>query len=91
MSLEHHLPIRIDFGIGYDDRQFYHRDGEYSAIPGKEEIHLEEACIKGTTEVITPMLSSTLTTIAVFVPLVFMSGIAGAIFYRSGVLLLRLV
>lgn len=42
---------------------------------------LEEACDKGTTEVITPMLSSTLTTIAVFVPLVFMSGIAGAIFY----------
>lgn len=42
---------------------------------------LEEACIKGTTEVITPMLSSTLTTIAVFVPLIFMSGIAGAIFY----------
>ncbi|WP_106830269.1 efflux RND transporter permease subunit [Parabacteroides pacaensis] len=42
---------------------------------------LEEACAKGTTEVITPMLSSTLTTIAVFVPLIFMSGIAGAIFY----------
>ena len=42
---------------------------------------LEEACIKGTSEVITPMLSSTLTTIAVFFPLVFMSGIAGAIFY----------
>ena len=42
---------------------------------------LEEACAKGTTEVITPMLSSTFTTIAVFVPLVFMSGIAGAIFY----------
>lgn len=42
---------------------------------------LEEACEKGTTEVIAPMLSSTLTTIAVFAPLVFMSGIAGAIFY----------
>lgn len=42
---------------------------------------LEEACNKGTTEVITPMLSSTFTTIAVFVPLVFMSGIAGAIFF----------
>lgn len=42
---------------------------------------LEEACIKGTSEVITPMLSSTLTTISVFVPLIFMSGIAGAIFY----------
>ncbi|MDR0697982.1 MAG: efflux RND transporter permease subunit [Tannerella sp.] len=41
---------------------------------------LEDACIKGTTEVITPMLSSTLTTIAVFFPLIFLSGIAGAIF-----------
>lgn len=41
---------------------------------------LQGACITGTTEVITPMLSSTLTTIAVFLPLVFLSGIAGAIF-----------
>lgn len=42
---------------------------------------LKRACIKGTSEVITPMLSSSLTTIAVFIPLIFMSGIAGAIFY----------
>lgn len=41
---------------------------------------IDEACILGTTEVITPMLSSTLTTIAVFLPLIFLSGIAGAIF-----------
>ena len=41
---------------------------------------LKRACVAGTTEVITPMLSSSLTTIAVFVPLIFMSGIAGAIF-----------
>ena len=41
---------------------------------------LIESCDKGTAEVITPMLSSTLTTIVVFVPLVFMSGISGAIF-----------
>lgn len=41
---------------------------------------LMPACAKGTTEMITPMLSSSLTTVAVFVPLVFMSGIAGAIF-----------
>lgn len=39
-----------------------------------------EACVAGTNEMITPMLSSSLTTVAVFVPLVFMSGIAGAIF-----------
>lgn len=42
---------------------------------------LRRACITGTNEVITPILSSSLTTVAVFVPLVFMSGIAGAIFF----------
>lgn len=41
---------------------------------------IRRACVAGTTEVITPMLSSSLTTVAVFVPLIFMSGIAGAIF-----------
>ena len=41
---------------------------------------LKRSCAVGTTEMITPMLSSSLTTIAVFVPLIFMSGIAGAIF-----------
>ncbi|MCM1450270.1 MAG: efflux RND transporter permease subunit [Clostridiales bacterium] len=41
---------------------------------------LIESCIAGTNEMITPMLSSSLTTVAVFIPLVFMSGIAGAIF-----------
>lgn len=41
---------------------------------------VEEACQLGTEEVITPMLSSSLTTIAVFIPLMFISGIAGAIF-----------
>lgn len=41
---------------------------------------LEDACIRGTNEMITPMLSSSLTTVAVFIPLVFMSGISGAIF-----------
>jgi multidrug efflux pump subunit AcrB len=42
---------------------------------------VDEACILGTNEVIAPMLSSVFTTIAVFVPLVFLSGIAGAIFF----------
>lgn len=41
---------------------------------------LMDACVRGTSEMITPMLSSSLTTVAVFVPLIFMSGIAGAIF-----------
>lgn len=43
-------------------------------------LHVMPACDKGATEMITPLLSSSLTTIAVFVPLIFMSGIAGAIF-----------
>lgn len=42
---------------------------------------LRRACVTGTNEVITPMLSSSLTTIAVFMPLIFISGIAGALFY----------
>ena len=41
---------------------------------------LKRAAVAGTSEMIAPMLSSSLTTVAVFVPLVFMSGIAGAIF-----------
>ncbi|MCE2617495.1 efflux RND transporter permease subunit [Phocaeicola oris] len=41
---------------------------------------LKRACDRGTSEMITPMLSSSLTTIAVFIPLVFLSGIAGVIF-----------
>ncbi|MCT4647254.1 MAG: efflux RND transporter permease subunit [Carboxylicivirga sp.] len=42
---------------------------------------LANACIKGTTEVIRPLISSVLTTCAVFLPLIFISGIAGALFY----------
>jgi len=39
------------------------------------------ACIRGTNEVITPMLSSMLTTIVVFLPLLFMNGMSGEIFH----------
>jgi multidrug efflux pump subunit AcrB len=42
---------------------------------------LDEACIKGSNEVIAPMLSSVFTSISVFVPLIFLSGIAGALFF----------
>lgn len=46
----------------------------------KKGLLLDNACIQGTNEVIAPMLSSSLTTISVFIPLIFLSGIAGAIF-----------
>lgn len=42
---------------------------------------LEDACVEGTREVFAPMLSSVLTTCALFIPLIFISGIAGALFY----------
>ena len=43
--------------------------------------NLADACVYGTQEVFTPMLSSVLTTCAIFLPLIFMSGISGALFY----------
>lgn len=48
-------------------------------------LSLVEACIRGTNEVIVPMLSSTLTTSSVFLPLVFLSGMAGALFFDEAV------
>jgi len=42
---------------------------------------LQSACIKGTNEVIRPLLTSVFTTCAVFIPLIFISGIAGALFF----------
>ena len=42
---------------------------------------LSKACIKGSNEVIRPLISSVLTTCAVFIPLIFISGTAGALFY----------
>lgn len=42
---------------------------------------LREAVLAGTKEVFAPMLSSVLTTCSVFLPLIFLSGIAGALFY----------
>lgn len=66
------LGMMIDNSIIVTENISQYRERGYS---------LRRACVAGTTEVITPMLSSSLTTIAVFAPLIFMSGIAGAIFF----------
>lgn len=47
----------------------------------KAGVPLDRACVDGAREVFTPMLSSVLTTCAIFVPLIFLSGISGALFY----------
>ena len=44
-----------------------------------------QACISGTNEVIIPMLSSVFVNCAVFLPLIFLSGISGALFYDQAV------
>lgn len=46
---------------------------------------VSEACMLGTNEVIRPLISSALTTCAVFIPLVFLSGMAGALFFDQAV------
>lgn len=66
------LGMMIDSSIIVTENISQYRERGYS---------LRRACITGTGEVVTPMLSSSLTTISVFAPLIFMSGIAGAIFY----------
>ena len=53
------------------------------ALPqrGSGEGALAEVIVRSTREVFTPMLSSVLTTCSVFLPLIFLSGTAGALFY----------
>jgi len=47
----------------------------------KRGLTIPDACVAGVNEVSTPMLSSMLTSVAIFLPLIFMSGIAGALFF----------
>lgn len=42
---------------------------------------ITSSCASGTNEVFRPMLTSVLTTCAVFIPLIFIDGIAGSLFY----------
>ena len=46
-----------------------------------EGLPLDQACIEGAEEVIGPLFTSVLTNSAVFLPLIFLSGIAGALFF----------
>lgn len=52
-----------------------------NAIIVIDNIKQRENVISGTKEVFMPMLSSVLTTCSVFIPLIFLSGTAGALFY----------
>lgn len=70
------LGLMIDNSIVVTDTITYYRR---TGLP------TEDACVKGTKEVITPLLSSGLTTIAIFLPLVFLSGVAGVLFLDEAI------
>jgi HAE1 family hydrophobic/amphiphilic exporter-1 len=61
----------VDNAIVVLENIFRHREGGMSH---------RDAAIEGSSEVAMPIVSSTLTTVAVFVPLVFLSGMSGVIF-----------
>ena len=45
----------------------------------------QEAAVRGASEVIRPLVSSALTTCSVFLPLIFLSGVAGTLFFDQAV------
>ncbi len=64
--------MMIDNSIIVIDNITQHRER------GKDLVH---ACAEGVNEVFRPLLSSVLTTCVVFIPLIFISGISGALFF----------
>ncbi|MCG8474248.1 MAG: efflux RND transporter permease subunit, partial [Cytophagales bacterium] len=66
------MGMMIDNSIIVIDNIVQHRDRGLS---------VSDSCVRGTQEVIRPLISSVLTTCAVFIPLIFIPGISGALFY----------
>ncbi len=64
--------MMVDNSIIVIDNINQYRERGYSLL---------DSCNLGTLEIIRPLLSSVLTTCAVFIPLIFLGGIAGALFY----------
>jgi multidrug efflux pump subunit AcrB len=58
---------------------------ENIGLKRRQGLSRRDASVQGANEIFPPMLSSTLTTCAVFVPLVFLSGLSGALFYDQAV------
>jgi len=70
------IGIMIDNSIIVIDNITQHRER------GKS---LSQACIDGTGEVFRPLLSAVLTTCSVFIPLIFLGGLAGALFFDQAI------
>lgn len=63
----------VDNAIVIIENVFRHREGGQTHA---------EAAVSGTTEVTAPLIASTLTSVAVFVPLVFLGGMTGVMFQQ---------
>ncbi len=70
------IGIMIDNSIIVIDNITQHRER------GKS---LSNSCVDGTVEVFRPLLSSVLTTCSVFIPLIFLGGLAGALFFDQAI------
>ena len=70
------IGIMIDNSIIVIDNITQHRER------GKP---LSTACVDGTAEVFRPLLSAVLTTCSVFIPLIFLGGLAGALFFDQAI------
>lgn len=81
----------ISLGIGMlIDNAIIVMDNIHAHHKGAKDMHLQscfEACVKATSEVVGPLISSVLTTLAVFIPLVYLSGIAGFLFLQQAMAL----
>ncbi len=51
----------------------------------RAQLSLSESCTNGTNEIMSPLVSSVLSTLSVFVPLIFLSGVAGSLFYDQAI------
>lgn len=58
---------------------------DYISRKRKEGFSLFQSCVRGTEEVRSALISSVLTTLAVFVPLIFLSGLSGALFFDQAI------
>jgi multidrug efflux pump subunit AcrB len=83
------MGLNIDASVSPNDNAFDINQEVSNVSEAKHQTqriqYLFSACITGTNEVIRPMLSSVLTTCAVFIPLIFLKGISGALFYDQAI------
>ena len=53
----------------------------------REGLFMDESCIIGVRDVMSPVISNVLTTVAIYAPLIYMSGLAGALVYDQAIAL----